>query len=133
MKESPVQKRILLECGHGDTRLFRQNVGKAWIGEYRRLRNGDVIIKNARRFHSGVKGMSDLIGWHSVVITPEMVGRKVAIYTGLEVKGDRGRPTKEQLQFISTVKTAGGIAGIARSPEDAHELLNSVDKFAHTR
>lgn len=140
MKESPTQKRILLDCGHGDTRLFRQNVGKTWIGEskyYNRretvvVNRGDVVIRQARRFIAGIKGMSDLIGWHSVIIIPEMLGQKIAIYTGFEVKGDRGRATPDQLQFISLVKNAGGIAGVVKSPEDARELL-SVDKFAYTR
>ncbi len=134
MKESPLQKRILLKCGHGDTRLFRQNVGKTWIGQSTklmfnttvRLNKGDVIIRQARRFHCGFEGQSDLGGWHSVLITPEMVGRKVAIYVALEVKTKTGRLKKAQQKFIDLVRAAGGLAGRVRSPEEAEDLLNEI-------
>ena len=134
MKESPLQKRILLKCGHGATRLFRQNVGKTWIGNAKRYKRharvtvapGDVVIQNARRFHAGFVGQTDLGGWHSVVITPEMVGRKIAIYTALEVKTKTGRLKKAQRIFIDLVRAAGGLAGVVRSPEEAEDLLNEI-------
>lgn len=136
MKENPIQKRILLKCGHGLTRLFRMNIGKTWVGlskYYNRscmvkINRGDVVIRQARRFISGIKGMSDLIGWHSVVITPEMVGQKIAVYTAIEVKSKTGRPTSEQLIFIDLVRGAGGSAGIARSPEEAEDILNDSER-----
>ena len=31
-------------------------------------------------------GSSDLIGWRSVEVTPEMVGKRVAIFAAVEVK-----------------------------------------------
>ena len=126
MKETPILKRILLHCGHGATRLFRRNVGRGWIGESVRLPNGNVLIKNARPFHSGFEGQSDLDGWHSIIITPEMIGRKLAIYTAMEVKTATGRVKKSQAKHIELVLAAGGIAGVVRSPEDAEELLNEI-------
>ena len=134
MKEKPIQKRILLRCGHGATRLFRQNVGKTWIGRsvkitsntYVAVSPGDVIIRQARRFHAGFEGESDLGGWLSVIITPDMVGRKIAIYTALEVKTKTGRIKKAQQKFIDLVRAAGGLAGVVRSPEEAEDLLNEI-------
>lgn len=134
MKENPIQKRILLHCGHGLTRLFRQNVGMGWIGKARKiikagmyyLNPGDVVIRQARPFHAGFKGQSDLGGWHSITVTPEMVGRKLAIYTALEVKTKTGRVKKAQQQFIDLVRAAGGLAGVVRSPEEAEEVLNEI-------
>jgi hypothetical protein len=52
-----------------------------------------------------------------------MVGQRVAIFAAIEVKTPTGRPTEEQINFIGRVNKAGGIAGIARSPEDAIEIL----------
>jgi hypothetical protein len=52
-----------------------------------------------------------------VGLTPE--GRFLAV----EVKTRTGRPTKEQLTFIDAINKQGGIAGIARSVEDALLLL----------
>ena len=63
---------ILLHCGRGATRLFRNNVAGAWVGQSRRfsraetvvVQPGDVLIRNARPLHAGLcEGSSDLIGW----------------------------------------------------------------------
>ena len=55
-------------------------------------------------------------------ITEEMVGEEVAVFVAIEVK-DKGRATPEQRRFISCVKDAGGMAGVARSVTDAKEIL----------
>jgi hypothetical protein len=68
------------------------------------------------------KGSSDLIGWRSTTITPEMVGQQLAVFTAIEVK-DRGTPTPEQLHFIAQVQAAGGLAGVARSVDEAKAIL----------
>lgn len=60
-----------------------------------------------------VKGAADLIG----LVKPH--GRFLAI----EVKSRTGRPSKEQTQFLSLVNRMGGVAGIARSVEEALELV----------
>ena len=131
MRESPLLKRIMLAVCRGPTRLFRTNSGMGWVGDakvYQKttivsVNQGDVVIRNARPFRSGFEGMSDLNGWHSVEITKDMVGRKVAIYTAIEVKVPRGQVRPHQKVYIDMVKAAGGIAGIVRSEEEAEELL----------
>lgn len=116
MRESPTLKRILLKCSRGASRLFRNNVGAYQDKDGRWIRYGVAG-----------KGGSDLIGWRSITIGPEHLGRKVAIFCAIEVKGAGGRPSKEQLQFIEQVRKAGGIAGIARSEDEALEHLESLD------
>lgn len=66
-------------------------------------------------------GGADLIGYRTVTITPDMVGKQVAVFTALEVKAPGGthRVTQEQRHFLDTVEAAGGIAGVARSPDQA--------------
>jgi hypothetical protein len=120
-----LHRRILLACGKGDTRLFRNNTGQGWVGEASRWADGLVVIKHARPFHAGLcQGSSDLIGWRSVVVTPDMVGQTVAVFVAIEAKTGSGRPSEAQRLFLAAVKGAGGIAGIARSPEDAELLLH---------
>ena len=68
------------------------------------------------------KGSSDLIGWRSLTITPDMVGQTVAVFAAIEVK-DRGAPTPEQLHFIAQVQAAGGLAGVARTVAEAEAIL----------
>lgn len=70
-------------------------------------------------------GGSDLIGFRSVVITPEMVGRRIAVFAALEIKTPTGRATEQQKKFLSMVSAMGGISGVARSEDDAAELLNA--------
>ena len=52
-----------------------------------------------------------------------MVGQRVAVFTSLEVKAERGRVSPEQRQWLEAVQAAGGIAGVARSVEEAERLL----------
>ena len=83
---------------------------------------------NHRNIHYGLtkKGSSDLIGWTTKPITPDMVGKDVAIFTAIEIKTKTGRVSNEQDNFLAAVRLAGGIAGVARSEEEAVEIV--IDK-----
>lgn len=106
------------------TRLFRNNVGQGWVGKSERMRDGSVLIENARPLHAGlVKGSSDLIGWHSIEVTPALLGRRLAVFVGLEAKTGSGRLEREQLAFIAAVLRAGGIAGEARTVEQVQRMI----------
>ena len=120
MKETNRLRSIMLGLSTPGVRLFRQNVGTGWTGDITRLKDGSILIKNPRPLQAGLcKGSSDLIGWRSITVTPEMVGRKVALFLAVEVKTDRGRATPEQRNFIDRVRLDGGLAGVARTVEDA--------------
>ena len=96
------------------TRLFRNNTGV-------------LPDRNGRPVSYGLcKGSPDLVGWVSVEITPEMVGRRLAVFAGIEVKTERGRVEVEQLNFIEQLQAAGGLAGVARSVEQAKEVLDAL-------
>ena len=69
------------------------------------------------------KGSADLIGWRTITITPDMVGQQVAVFTSIEVKTPTGRVRPEQQQWLKAVQAAGGVAGIARSVEDAQAII----------
>jgi hypothetical protein len=121
-REHVVQNEIRIALGR-DAVLFRNNVGTAWTGDVRRLKDGSIHITNPRPFHAGLcKGSSDLIGWRSITITQDMVGHQVAVFCAVEVK-DKGRATKEQVHFIDTLVRAGGLGCVARSPEEAKKGL----------
>lgn len=125
--ESEIQQQVRL-LSRGPVRLFRVNVALAWVGsEVIKLKNGDVLLKNARAIRFGHEGMGDLGGWVSKVVTQDMVGKRVAIYTNLETKKKGHRTKKDrlekQLAFIETVKQHGGIAAMVESVEQAQEIL----------
>ncbi len=113
-KEIELTKEVQIEFGHGATRLFRNNTGKLQDPGGRWVQFGLCV------------GSSDLIGWTSVVITPEMVGRTVAVFTAIETKGERTRTTPEQFAFIDTVQLAGGKAGIVRTVEEAERVIHAI-------
>lgn len=128
MSEHTTQQQILLACGSGPVRLWRNNVGTGWAGQATKvtpnnlravsqaLRPGDVVIRQGRPLHAGLcVGSSDLIGYRVV--------DRVAQFVALEVKSPTGRPTKEQTQFIDHINAVGGCAGIVRSVEDARSVL----------
>jgi hypothetical protein len=137
VSENAVLRTIWLALGRISI-LFRVQTGRAWISRDGSraipLDDGSVIIPNARPITLGfgmtngraMKGVGDLIGWTSIQITPDMVGCWVAVFTDVEAKADvDARRRAEQKNFISQVKSAGGIAGFAHSPEMALEIVRS--------
>ena len=111
--EQTIQQQIRLACSSGPVRLFRNNTGT--------LRD-----TNGRPVQFGLaKGSADLIGWTARTITADMVGQTVAVFTSIEVKSSTGRLRPEQQQWLDAVSAAGGIAGVARSVEDARVLLGA--------
>lgn len=125
MSETDIQRQIQLALSDRDTRLWRNNVGQGWQGHVVSIREGVVTLSSARRIQFGLApGSSDLIGTHSVIVTPEMVGTRVALFTAIEVKSLRGRATEEQAAFLQTVQALGGLSGLARSLPDARLILN---------
>lgn len=111
-QETNISNQIRLAVAYLGTKLFRNHVG---------------FIKDANgvghRFGL-CKGSSDCIGWTTVEITPDMVGKNVAIFTAIEVKTAKGRASDAQVDFINAVNRSGGIAGIARNDKDAIDIVN---------
>lgn len=105
--------------------LFRGNVGNAWTGnQIERKSNGSVLIQDARLFTTGLPaGFPDLFGVRSIEITPEMVGKKMALFTFLEVKQPGKRPTVAQQRMVNFLCEAGCRGGIAHSVEEAAALI----------
>ena len=108
--ELAIQNAIRLEHGSGPARLWRNNTGALTDQTGRLVRYGLC------------QGSSDLIGLRSVTITPDMVGQTIGVFVAIEVK-DQGRLTPQQQAVIAMVQQAGGLAGVARSPEEARSIL----------
>jgi hypothetical protein len=110
VSEQRIQQEIRLAISHGDTKVFRNNTGT-------------LKDANGRPVQFGLcKGSADLIGWTTRTVTQEMVGQRIAVFTSIEVKTPTGRLRPEQQQWLDAVQAAGGIAGVARSVEDAQRL-----------
>ena len=99
--ESLIQNQIRVGLSKAGHTLFRVNVGK-------------VKMQNGRWFETGVpKGFSDLFGFRSD-------GRIFFI----EVKNETGKVRPEQEKFIEQMQKRGALAGVARSVEDAMEIID---------
>jgi len=114
MNETTILQRIRLVASKvPGLKLFRNNVG-------------GLKDHTGRFVQFGLNpGSADLIGWRTITITPEMVGKPVAVFASVEVKTDTGRVKPEQQNWLEQVKKAGGLAVIARSPEDAAEFFRN--------
>lgn len=128
MNETNLTKRILLHVSkYTNSRLFRNNTGTGWVGKSRRTKDGGIYIDEPRPLKAGLCiGSSDLIGWTKTEITPDMVGKNIAIFTALEVKTKYGKASKEQINFIQQVREAGGISGIARDESDSYNVITGI-------
>jgi len=105
--EAAIMRAIQIEASKQGCRLFRNNCGQAIT------KSGNII-----RFGLANPGGSDLIGWTPVTITKDMVGKICCVFTAIEVKRPRKKPTQAQADFIEAVKKAGGIALVACSVEE---------------
>ncbi|MFN7632251.1 MAG: hypothetical protein ACK5R2_13340 [Cyanobacteriota bacterium] len=115
---SAVLRPILDAFCRGATRLFRNNVGLLYTTTGR-----PVAFGLGSEAGKPLAGTSDAIGFHSLLITPEMVGRTVAVFVAIEAK-DLDDPKPHQEAFLLAVHRAGGIAGVARSVPEAAAILS---------
>lgn len=108
--------------------VMRNNSGalKDDTGRSVRYGLGNISKKHNERIKS-----SDLLGITKVVITPEMVGRTLGIFTAIEVKNEKWKSDKKfdkretaQKNFINWVLSMGGFAGFANSVDKAKQIIN---------
>lgn len=125
-REGPLRKRILIWASQQGWRLFRNFVGNVWVGKISEdgrlsFRNRDtyfVELYDARCIKVGLcEDSSDLIGWRTLIITPEMVGKRIAQFCTLEAKTINVRLTQGQRNFLYQVTKAGGYAAVVRERE----------------
>jgi len=112
-QETVLQQNIRLALGqHSNLRLFRNETGKL------------PDPRTGKWVQFGLaKGSSDLIGFKTVKITPEMIGQDIAQFVSLEIKTERGKLTDIQQNWLQKVKSSGGIVGVARTVKDALQIL----------
>lgn len=116
-------RQTLMTASANGARLFRVNVGLAWVGEVISKTAERLVMKNPRPFKAGAVGQSDSCGWVSLIVTPEMVGAKIAVFLAIEDKSGSGRTTPEQRAFIEAVRRSGGRAGVSRGDADTAAII----------
>ena len=111
--ETKLQQEIRLALGTiPSLRLFRNQVGQL------------PDPRTGRYVQFGLaKGSSDLVGFKTIKITPEMIGQEVAQFVSIEIKTERGKLTEVQQNWLQKVQDSGGIVGVARSIQDALKIV----------
>lgn len=120
MTESELLAAIQLAHSRGPNRLFRFNAGLAWAGKVIEKAPRRIVLLDPFPVKLGPPGMSDLFGWTAN-------GRVAAI----EGKVGRRQATDEQAAFIELVRRSGGVAGVARTVEDAGMILAGTVKSSY--
>jgi hypothetical protein len=112
MKEREKINEILANLSPSE-RLFRINAGTGWQGKIIEHSRSIIVLANPRPLHAAPKDWPDLCGWETIEITPEMVGQKIAVFKGVEVKIS-GRLTPGQRKFGELIERMGGIFQVIR-------------------
>lgn len=130
MTETDLQREIQIALSDENTRLLRNTVGFGWQGTHFTIRDGKLVAGVARAVTFGLgPGTSDLVGPHSIVVTPAMVGRRIALFTAVEIKRPKKKgATQGQGNFINAIAELGGLSGVARSIEEARTIVTQFDK-----
>ena len=128
--EKNIRNNIILLSAKDGITLFNNPVGTAWAGKYNPATHS-VIAPRAVRYGLAI-GSSDLIGITPVKITPDMVGKTIGVFTGVEVKVDKNgkyKETEEQKKFGKFIEKNGGFYILADSYGD---IVNFFDDLGLT-
>ena len=131
--EAKAKDNVLLRANQWNARLFKNNSGVAYTEGGRPVFFG--LGNECKKTAEDIRTPDD-VGWTEVTITPEMVGKKVAVFTcidskklGFIVKNNYTKGTREygQQKFFDIVKNANGIAGFASCPEQVDDIFNEFN------
>ena len=106
--------------------LWRNNVGALLDRRGVPIRYG---LANETKDENQRTKSSDLIGLTPTLVTQEMVGSIVGIFTALETKhsdwyfNGADKHTVAQFKFHNIVRNAGGFAGFVSDPNQIHEIV----------
>lgn len=126
MDESEIQQRIQIAAPSFRCQLLRNNSGAFKDANGRWVRYG---LGNISKIHGDRIKSSDLVGWRTIQITPEMVGQTLAVVVAVEIKKPgwirnlKDKRENAQEAFIDWIRAAGGFGGFAQSVEDFKRIL----------
>lgn len=126
MLETPIQQRTRLLAADFDIMLWRNNSGAAQDATGRLVRYG---LANESAAENEVYKSADLVGVTPVVITPDMVGKTIGVFTGFETKksgwhltpGDKR--AQAQANWGKLVTDRGGFFGFVNDPEQIKAII----------
>jgi hypothetical protein len=130
--ESQIDEEIKLEAAvQFRSHLWRNNVGALFDAMKRMVRYG--LANDSATINEKLKS-GDRIGITPVVITQDMVGKTIGVFTSIEVKKEgwtykATEREKAQQAWIDLIKNCGGIADFANSKQ---RYINVVKEWYDT-
>lgn len=127
--EAKSSQEVKLRASKWGCRLYRNNSGMLFNRDGVPVRYG---LGNISKKHNAHIKSSDEIGLTPILITQEMVGKKIPVFTAIEIKTDKfhmkdsyrdGSREAAQLKFINIIKELNGIAGFARNANDVDRMI----------
>lgn len=124
MSESGVTSHVRLAAAQLGVTLWRNNCGGFYDEQGRFVRYG---LGSEAKLAS-----SDWVGIRPVLITPEMVGQVLGVFTAVEMKKEGwhfhpdDKHESDQKHFIDIVNANGGMSGFAQSVDDFYRIIRYV-------
>jgi len=125
--ESELQQFVQITSPKYGCILMRNNSGACVDETGRMVRYGLGHTSPKQQFKS-----ADLIGITKVLITQEMVGTYIGVYTAFEIKKPEWKPTKKldaheikQKNFLDWVTANGGISAFIKSLDDLKTIFRN--------
>ena len=116
LKEKNIQNASLLAIGSDPDVLAM----RLQSGIFRSMDDPSRIVK------VGTPGVSDSIAIVKVVITPDMVGKTVAVCAAAEFKTLKGKQRDAQVRWEQAFQKRGGRYRLIRSPQQMKEFIDEV-------
>jgi ribosomal protein S19 len=126
--ESTSQQQIRLEAPRLGQRLWRNNNGACVDINGRQIRYG--LANDSAKLNKKIKS-SDLIGITPIIITPDMVGKTLGVFTSVETKRAgwtfKGSEREvAQKAWNDLIKAMGGLSGFATCKEDLWRITSNI-------
>jgi hypothetical protein len=80
---------------------------------------------------SGQHGIPDHVYCVPVTITPDMVGRTVGLFVGVEDKAEEGRLSALQQKCHDDIRAAHGLVRVVRGPQGVEEFKEWLRALTH--
>jgi hypothetical protein len=116
LKEKNIQNASLLAIGSDPDVLAM----RLQSGVFRSMDDPSRIVK------VGTPGVSDSIAIVRVVITPDMVGKTVAVCAAAEFKTLEGKQRDAQVKWQAAFEKRGGKYRLIRSVEEMNGFINAI-------
>jgi hypothetical protein len=116
--ETKIQNSALLAVGQRSDVLAM----RLQSGVFRAYDDPDKIVR------IGQPGLPDTMMLVATQITPEMVGKTIAVAVAAEIKTARGRQSEAQRNWQAAFEARGGVYRLIRSPDEMVALADEVQR-----